>query len=289
MQTGELLVETKKGGNGTLYNLMPFGDLQIGSPLFNRPMWDQYVEAVSKVVNPITIGMGDYTDNFRPTVQARLSGVTGPDKESQWTVDEMHRSHIMKDVLPRLKPVIEKSHCLGLLAGHHDMTYGDGTNSTQLLCKFLKVPYLGRGECMIRVNLKFHRRVLHFTVWASHGEGGGQSVGTPVLKLQKMLAHMDCDVALRGHSCDKFIFQEPQFYLDHTSPPRLRQRNRIIANTGGFSDSRVEGIDTYVERSNLIPKAMGWVEIHIHVKRDRDMSLTPKQRDNASAYVVIGD
>src|SRR5581483_9922818 len=146
--------------------------------------------------------------------------------------------------------------------------YADGTNSTQYLCQLLGVPYLGDGEALIRVHLKINTVCLSFDLYATHGQGTGGAVGSNILKLQRMLGHMDVDVILRGHSCDKFICQEPQYYLSHANPPRLRQRNRIIANCGSFSDGRAEGETTYVEKANLTPKAVGYVQIHINVRRD---------------------
>lgn len=268
MFCSEILVKAAKGHN-TRFNLMPFGDLQAGSSVFMKEKWDEYVTDVKISHNVITIGMGDYTDNFRPTIQGRLYAALGRDDSSK-TIDQMHQKQIREDVYPLLKPVVSNSVCLGLLGGHHDLTYSDGTNSTQYLCRLLGVPYLGDGECLLRVHLKVGTACLSFDVYATHGQGNGSSVGTPVAKLQRMLAHMDVDIALRGHSCDKFIFQEPQYYLSHAHPPRLRQRNRLIANTGSFSDGRAEGETSYVEKANLLPKAVGYVRIHINVKRDGD-------------------
>lgn len=259
---------------------MPFGDLQAGSAVFLKEKWDEYVKEVKTTRNVITIGMGDYTDNFRPTIQGRLYAALGRDDSSK-TIDQMHQKQIREDVYPMLKPVVVNSVCIGLLGGHHDLTYSDGTNSTQYLCRLLGVPYLGDGEAMVRVHLKIGTVGLSFDLYATHGQGNGNSVGSPISKLQRMLAHMDVDVILRGHSCDKFIFQEPQYYLTHSSPPRLRCRNRLIANTGSFSDGRSEGETTYVEKANLNPKAVGYVKIHINVRRDGENKNTH--------YLQMGD
>lgn len=277
MYINEILVKAAKGEN-TRFNLMPFGDLQAGSAVFMKDKWNEYVADVKKTRNVITIGMGDYTDNFRPTIQGRLYAALGRDDSSK-TIDQMHQKQIREEVFPLLRPVIANSVCLGLLGGHHDLTYSDGTNSTQYLCRLLGVPYLGDGEAMIRVHLKIATVCLSFDVYATHGQGTGNAVGSNIQKLQKMLGHMDVDVILRGHSCDKFIFQEPQYYLTHSNPPRLRQRNRIIANCGSFSDGRTEGETTYVEKANLIPKAVGYVQIHLNVRRD----------EKGSHYLLMGD
>lgn len=279
MYCNEVMIQAAKGSN-TRFNLMPFGDLQVGSPVFRRDTWDQYVEEVKATRNAITIGMGDYTDHFRPTIQGQLKIALSKDAEAGKTMDQMHRDHIDRKVLPLLRPVIKNSACLGLLGGHHDMTYQDGTNSTQYLCRELGVPYLGDGEALIRVNLKIGTPCLSFELYATHGDGNGGAVGSNIMKLQRMLAYWDADILLRGHSCDKFIFQEPQHYLTQSKPPRLRQRNRVIANTGSFSDGRMEGESTYVEKRNLIPKAVGYVQIHINVRRDST---------SGSQYLVMGD
>lgn len=285
MYVNEILVKAAKGMR-THFNLMPFGDLQAGSSVFVREKWDEYVAAVKATENVITIGMGDYTDNFRPTIQGRLYAALGRDDSSK-TIDQMHQKQIREDVYPLLKPVISNSVCLGLLGGHHDLTYSDGTNSTQYLCRLLGVPYLGDGEALIRVHLKISTVCLSFDLYATHGQGTGSAVGSNITKLQRMLGHMDVDIILRGHSCDKFIFQEPQYYLSRSTPPRLRQRNRIIANCGSFSDGRTEGEATYVEKANLTPKAVGYIQIRIHVKRD--IERIDGRGVNHGQHLVMGD
>lgn len=278
MFINEIRVTAQKG-HFTRFNLMPFGDLQAGSAVFMRDKWEEYVTDVKKTPNVITIGMGDYTDNFRPTIQGRLKVALGSDDAGK-TFDDMHRKHIKQEVYPLLKEVVANSVCLGLLGGHHDMTYNNGTNSTQYLCDLLGVPYLGDGEAMLRVHLKLSTSVLPFTLYATHGQGTGGAVGSAIAKLQRLLAHMNVDIVLRGHSCDKFIFQEPQYYLTHAHPPRLRCRNRLVANTGSFSDGRTVGETTYVEKQNLIPKAVGYIQIHINVRRDDQTK---------SMYLAMGD
>lgn len=279
MYVNEILVKLKFS---TRYTLMPFGDLQAGSPVFCREKWDEYVASVrTKRGQVMTIGMGDYTDHFRPTIQGRLRSAL--DADSSKTFDEMHRKHIRKEVYTLLAPVIKMSKCLGLLGGHHDLTYSDGTNSTQYLCRLLGVPYLGDGEAMLRVNLNIGTaRVMYsFRLWATHGDGNGGAVGSNISKLQRMLAHIDADILLRGHSCDKFVFQEPQYFMSRSHPPRIRQRNRLIANCGSFSDGRSEKETTYVEKKNLAPKALGWVEIHLSLVHDPD--------NRNSRFLVMGD
>lgn len=281
MYVNETLVKMKWA---TQYALMPFGDLQAGSPVFCREKWDEYVQSIlAKKGQVITIGMGDYTDHFRPTIQGRLR--VALDAESGKTFNDMHRKHIRKEVYPLLVPVVKGSFCLGLLGGHHDLTYSDGTNSTQYLCQLLGVPYLGDGEAMIRVNVRAGTpsgsQTYSFKLWATHGDGNGGAVGSNISKLQRMLAHIDADILLRGHSCDKFIFQEPQYYMTKSHPPRIRQRNRLIANCGSFSDGRSDKETTYVEKKNLAPKALGWVEIHLNLEHDPD--------NRSSRYLRMGD
>jgi len=208
--------------NGELkFNLMPFGDLQAGSAVFDKTMWSKYVEDIKSTPNVITIGMGDYTDHFRPTIQGRLKSALALD-EAEKTLERWHGKDLRDEVVPLLKPVIENTTCLGLLGGHHDMTYSDGTNSTQRLCQELGVDYLGDGETMIRVKLVSNNgETLSFVIYATHGQGNGQAVGSNITKLERMSAFFDADILLRGHSCDKFIFQVPQYYLAKSIPPRF--------------------------------------------------------------------
>lgn len=291
MEIKEVSLKTHKFAHKSHFVLLPFGDLQVGSPLFNKGVWARYSDVVQSSPNPITIGMGDYADHFRPSVQERLtSAIRGYDKESLNSIQDMHKEFMDRKVIPLLQRVTQNSSCLGLLAGHHDMDYGDGTNSTQYLCRQLRIPYLGRGEAMVRVNLCLsgtnETKRLNFDIFATHGEGTGSAVSGAIRKLKTMMPHFDVDIVLRGHSCDRFVLPEPRYSLTRTHPPRLRCRNRIIANTGGFSDSRVEGITTYVEQSNMAPKAMGWVEIHIRVKREDHSGV---KKGQGTHYLDIWD
>src|SRR5258708_22515721 len=171
MFINQILIHSEKG-YGSRFNLMPFGDLQAGSAVFQLDKWGEYVQDVKASKNVITIGMGDYTDNFRPTIQGRLKIALGSDDAGK-TFDDMHRKHIKQEVYPLLKEVIANSTCLGLLGGHHDMTYNNGTNSTQYLCDLLGIPYLGDGEALLRVNLKINTVCLSFDLYATHGQGTG--------------------------------------------------------------------------------------------------------------------
>lgn len=255
-------------GKVTTFNLYPVGDLQFGAPGFDEALWKQWTETIRKDPNALTIGMGDYSDHWRPTNQAKIAGITAYDKEFKDSLDEMYRTHNRK-ILAKLERYIKPGRCLGLLSGHHEYTYASGISSTQELCEWLRVPYLSELG-FIRLTFGSSRIQWKCVIHAQHGQGGASFINSDVPNIERKTApYWDADLFLRGHSTKKWAAPIPIMRMNEKGMPRLVAFEKWMVNTGGFMRGFLEGEPTYVSKSNMPPAALGYVVVHLKLQRTR--------------------
>lgn len=256
------------------WNLYPFGDLQFGASGFREDLWNTFKNDVLKDRDALTVGCGDYTDLFRPTIQGRFEGALAGNKDAAIQLEDLHKDHMHK-IIDKLKTVVRKDNCLGLLGGHHDMDYRSGITSTQYLCENLGVKYLGRSAIILvkfRPRSYFRNLGKHGTskvlkIHAQHGSGGSSYVSSDLANLErKTMPYYNADIYLRGHSTKKSIAKTIEYDASEGSPPYLIEREKVLINTGGFMSGYEEGTGaSYVEKQNMAPASLGWVKLAIKI------------------------
>lgn len=261
------------------FTLIPGGDFQLGAAGVRQDrIADLKVRIKSLGRKCLTLGMGDYGDIFRPSVEAKMTGSLGGDGDAQEQYDQLHKSHI-RMVAKQLAPIFLHGQCLGLLSGHHaERTYTDGITGTQYLCQLLNVPCLG-VMAMVRVRFLLGNREtykgtgnsLSLVIHAHHGAGSTGSIGADLNKLETKIApHWEADVYLRGHSTKVGGAHLPtRTHMSETDPPVGIQRDRVMLNTGGYLDGYAEGSSGYVQRAAMPPAHLGWGEVGIHIHSEK--------------------
>lgn len=252
--------------NSRRFRIRPFGDLQIGQHGFRKDLWQRWKADAIADKDSYVIGLGDYSDTFRPTIRARLNGVFADDPESGEQLDDMVAAQVQR-LAVELTPL--KGRIIGLLEGHHFHRYArTGTTSTQHLCDLLKCKYLGE-LAMIQLAVKragSDRDVIE--LFAAHGRGGSQFSHGDMANLERnIMPFWDADIYLRGHSTKVYTAPGSDLYQLHRKQNGelvIRKKHRILVNTGGFMDGYLEGSSSYVERANMAPAALGWATIEVH-------------------------
>lgn len=278
---------TVKNGGCRTYRIRPFGDIQFGSKGFDNFLWERYVKEVVEDEDGFTIGMGDYTDLFRPTIRGRLRGIVCDDDDASENFDDLHRKH-MEIVAKKLVPVVKAGRgCLGLVDGHHFYTYSDTRmTSTQYLCNMLqadtgkKVPYLGEMSAFIAMKF-LHSKTgnTNLVIHTQHGEGGAQYIGTDMAKLERRTApSFQADLYLRGHST-KLYAGGHDILMPSPKGSGVIHRSVLLVNTGGFMRAYDGLRASYVEKKMMPPARLGWATVHIKFVANRgyrffDLSAT---------------
>lgn len=217
------------------------------------------------------LGMGDYIDTFSPSNRARLRSANLYDTAMKAT-DKMASDLVEELYEEALAP--SRGRWLGMLEGHHFHEFRDGTTSDQKLTNMLQGNFLGTSAY---VQLKFMmgggKKSGAVTIWCHHGSGGGTTIGAHLNKLERLTAKWHADIYLMGHVPSKA--NAPVDYIVPVFPPRggkpmLIHRTLVLAGTGGFMRSYVEGAragdiprGNYAEQGMMPPAALGGVLVKV--------------------------
>jgi hypothetical protein len=68
---------------GESISIFFFGDLQTGAAGFEREVWEEFKREFKTTKNAHVIGVGDYSDFLRPTMQAKLYGALAHDDSAR--------------------------------------------------------------------------------------------------------------------------------------------------------------------------------------------------------------
>jgi hypothetical protein len=238
------------------------------------------------------IGLGDYLDVASPSNRRMLREITLYD-----SVREM-MDNKMDDELKKLLRILEptKGRWLGLVSGHHLWEFADGTTTDTRLAAALDTHYMGDGAAVSILQFKHQhagtKRTRNGTakIWFHHGQGGGQTAGSPLNRLEHIAKTFYADVYLMAHQHRKVSTKMP--FIDYEAGPRggihFTSRNRILACTGGFLKGYEMGTtnpfghpaSSYVEKAMMTPTALGGVLVFVRprilsgrVTIDVDISL----------------
>ena len=258
--------------NSRQINIRPFGDLQMGEKTFRPDLWKRWKQEALKDRTSLFIGMGDYSDSFRPTIQKRLASVF-LDDPSALSQHEKPFIEQMAAFAEELKPF--KNRIIGLHSGHHQMYLQSGINTTQYLCQLLGVKYLGFEAMTQLVLRRTGGASCSIDIYSTHGCGGSGNTHSDLAKFQKILSGWNADIYMRGHSSRVYCVDgDPAYYLTNTNGAlSLRKKKRLIVNTGSFMEGRKEGVETYVELAGMAPLTLGWCVVNLHMSDNQEEPL----------------
>ena len=135
-----------------------------------------------------------------------------------------------------LEPIKDK--ILMLTQGNHEArTYRtDGIDLTALLSKQLGIydRYVREGGVLFlrlgELSSKHHSRQVCYTLYCTHGSGGGRKEGAKAIRLADMAAIVDCDCYLHSHTHLPMVMKENFFRVD-TSNSAVANVCKLFVNT----------------------------------------------------------
>lgn len=161
-----------------------FGDLHLGHPSCDIKKAKHNLDFALEHRMYI-LGMGDL-------IEAGLRSSIGDSVYQQ----NLNPHEQIDQVTELLKPMADAGLILGLHQGNHceRITKATGVNPMKIICRYLKVPYLG-SACW---NL-FKVGMQNYTVYSMHGSTGSRYVYTKLKALVDIAHNFDADVLSMGH------------------------------------------------------------------------------------------
>lgn len=271
-------------------NLECIGDWQLGSRSCCTWKIKQHTEDIlesAKNVDTAVIIAGDIEDEDRPSGREIRKKIAAERSEMVERDAEKHISWIETDVIPYLKPLHEgtKYGIIGGVAGHHwtflpgGYKVGDKVvyNSVDYIFSRLEQMtgkpciYLGQMVSFLEFSFKWKSKVKKIVGVLQHGEGGGQTKGSTLTKLERTVSGFDGDFYIRGHDCQLVATKNDQLFAKDSrdNKPNIGSKTKAILNLGsatmGYETGR--GQPSYIENSMLRPSTMGWGTIKFNVRR----------------------
>lgn len=251
--------------------IIPFGCVHADDEGFAADLWDECLETIRTTPTCYAFGLGDYKSFVRTHYRNHITAYRG-DEDSQRDIDNLVEAEAKKFARKYLLPIKHK--LWGLAEGNHHWQFMDGTTDTQLLCRLVGVPYLGKasGHRIRLVTPQATTRVLKMVVHHGDWSGGGSTLGGDVNALARRAeAFGRADIFVAGHTHQKWGVVVPD--LDFTDKGKLRimDRPRAFIRGGSFTKGYLETCITYAERKMLKPTALGFVTLTMKLKQRYDV------------------
>lgn len=241
-------------------------DLHIGDAHCNESEVHDRVKAIADDPYGLCVCNGDLMNTaLRNSVSDVYGEVLSPMQQIAYLVE-------------LLRPIQEK--IIAVTTGNHEnRTYRtDGIDITRLVCRELGIEdkYAPEG---VLVFLRFGTRCRHaghlndrnprqwYSIYATHGSGGGRKEGAKAIRLADMAAIVDADIYIHSHTHLPMIMKQGFFRTD-TSNCTAKQVQKLFVNTGAAL-----GYGGYGQSQEFKPADTSTPVIHLDAKHKR-MSAT---------------
>ena len=178
-----------------------------------------------------------------------------------------------------LRPISGK--VIGVTAGNHEnrVYRSDGIDVTRLVCRELGIEEKYAPEGVL-IFLRFGTRSAKgghlndgrnprqwYSIYATHGSGGGRKEGAKAIRLADMAAVVDADIYIHSHTHLPMVMKQSFFRAD-SSNCTAKQVSKLFINTGA-----VLGYGGYGQSQEFKPSDISTPVIHLEAKHKR-MSAT---------------
>ena len=226
-------VKADRPGDWTEAHLYILADLHIGDPLSDTRMIARRIEDIASDPLGVVILNGDILNTaLRNSVSDVYSEILPPMKQ-------------IEAACTLLKPIADK--IIGATTGNHEArTYReDGIDMTRLIARQLgfEACYAPEG---VLIFLRFGHTAMHgrhkdkpekqlYTIYATHGTGGGKKEGAKAINLADLAGIVDADVYIRSHTHQPMHFTQG-FHRTSPANSSVSVAERHFVSTGAALD-----------------------------------------------------
>ena len=201
-----------------------FADWHIGDKACDMDAIREEIAYIRRTPNAYVICNGDLMNNATKNSVSDCYAEIIPPMEQLQTLCEL------------LEPI--KSRLLLLTQGNHEARtfHSDGIDLTALLAKQLDVydKYVREGGVLFlrfgKISSHNHNRKQLYSIYCTHGSGGGRKEGSKAIRLADMASIVDCDLYCHAHSHLPIIMKQNFFRVD-TSNSCVTEVEKLFVNT----------------------------------------------------------
>jgi predicted phosphodiesterase len=213
----------------------PMSDLHIGDRHCDYKSILERIEHVKNTPNAYCILDGDLMDT---AISSSVGDTYGA------SIQPMEQ---MKHCVRLFEPIKDK--ILAVLPGNHEhRTYkSDGLDITELMCTQLGIhDRFSSTTALVFVRFgktRQHNRPQLYTIYVTHGSGGGRREGGKINRLADLAAIVDADIYVMGHTHLPVVMKESYFRVSGSNSS-VTLVDKLFVNTaasldyGGYGDAQ---------------------------------------------------
>lgn len=240
---------------GNLRNavIIPISDLHRGDRNSDSKHIKRIVNDLLKYNNVYGVLVGDLINNALKTSKS--------DSYKDIMSPRAQRDSIIKELMP------VKHKLLGCTGGNHEDRTDRETDIdvSEDIAKALELPYCQTG-LYYQIKLGVKGNQMNYTMYTTHGSGGGSTKGAKANKIYSMRDICLADIYVMGHIHDIIAFPD-LYYVPDTRHNRIVEQTRYFCSSG--SSLNWGG---YAERLMLKPSKTGFPIIELDGTR-KDCSI----------------
>lgn len=213
----------------------PLADLHIGDACCDFKLIMERIEHIKNTQNAYCILDGDMMDT---AIASSIGDTYGANLQPM---------EQLKQCVKIFEPIKDK--ILAVLPGNHEnrVYKSDGLDLTAIMCGQLGIPekYSATTALLFirfgKERIKNHGRPQLYTVYVTHGSGGGRREGGKVNRLADLASIVDADIYIHAHTHLPLIMKE-SFFRVSGSNSSVALVDKLFVNTsaslnyGGYGD-----------------------------------------------------
>ena len=235
--------------------IIPFSDIHVGSREFDKQLFLAYRDYVLATDNCFCFFNGDLIDNAIKSSKSDIYRASLSPKEQ------------IKEITDLLKPLATSNKIICILGGNHESRTDRevGLSLGEIIAGHLDVPYFGPEVLLkIRFGRNKHHRPAYYTLYATHGHGGGRMKGGKANNLDRLKNIVQADIYCMGHTHDQMILTG-QVYIPDQKNDVIIEKTVTMVNSGSF----VKRGDGYAASQCYEPQTRGCPSIFMYANERR--------------------
>ena len=209
--------------------ILPMADLHLGDSMSDFKLIMERIEYIKNTPNVYCILGGDLMDT---AICSSIGDTYGANLQPM---------EQLKQCVKIFEPIKDK--ILAVLPGNHEnrVYKSDGLDMTELMCAQLGIPEKYSPTTAL-LFVRFgqqsghrHNRPQLYSIYVTHGSGGGRKEGGKVNRLADLASIVDSDIYIHSHTHLPVVFKE-SFYRVSGSNSSVALVEKLFVNTGATLD-----------------------------------------------------
>lgn len=256
---------------GQTWTLYPISDVHLGNVNTDVQAFDNVLAEIRRDPFALWIGNGDFIEAIAPNDKRWSFGGIDEKIVNLASADRIADVYVSKLAAKLGHPDVSRK-LISYSSGNHEQRFCSTTYSD---VSQRVLHEIGRSDAwcdwagLTKLNFKDkNNHHVPVRIFHAHGWQAGRTDGAKVNQSRSLMAWIDADIYLQGHSHSKFVIPQTRLAADQAWT-KLTARTVYVCHTGSFLRTMAEGHAGYAERAGYPPTTLGCIKFRLTPHKDR--------------------